>query len=596
MGRRLLSIGVSGHLMDFDFPKSYNKWGDVDPRKLFFIEPVQVVRKGSYKYYKALTKLARQTNKVILALDADVEGESIAFEVMKIMSRANPYLKFQRAWFSAVTRHDLLQAISKLRDPDHNLANKAFARMIVDLTIGAAFTRKLTLIVEKRKKVFPRGKFLSYGPCQTPVLFLVVKRELEREKFRKKKYYVLSALLEFEGVRFKAYAKLDENKDDARKKYEEVSGLKRATVVKSEFQVSQVRPPVPLNTVEMERRASVFLNIRPKQALSIAENLYQNGLISYPRTETTIYPPTLNLREVASMFVGWDNVGWYVSKLLKKGFRPTRGREDDKAHPPIYPTRSASREQIIGRHGEKGWKLYEFVVRHFLATISEPAMVERQKIVVRLGEIELEAGGRKVVYEGFFYVYPYARPNDEPLPYLVEGDQVDVVEVKLEEKTTKPPPYLSESELLSLMRRYGIGTDATMQDHIQTNIERKYFIVRRKRCIPTPLGKTLAVSLYETVPELVVPEVRGRMERELAKIVEGFKTPQEVVTEIKEEFLDYYDRLIAREEELAQRLLKALEEIYGGEDNKDKGSYRGKRKGSPRSRYYHRRRGRGHTY
>ncbi|RLE60932.1 MAG: type IA DNA topoisomerase [Thermoprotei archaeon] len=595
-GKKFLSIGVSGHVLNYDFPKSYNKWREIDPRQLFFIEPTLVVRKGAWKYYNALRKLATQTDKVILALDADVEGESIAFEVMRIMRKVNPSLEFQRAWFSAVTRSDILNAIRKLREPDPNLANKAFARMIVDLTIGAAFTRALTLLVEKRKRVFPKGKFLSYGPCQTPVLYLVVKRALEREKFQKKKYYVISAVLGADGTRFKASIKVGDDRQKAKLLYEKVKVLKKAVVEKSEYKVQEVRPPIPLNTIEMERRASVFLNIRPRETLSIAENLYQNGLISYPRTETTIYPPTLNLKKIASMFSGWENVGWYVGKILSEEIKPTRGRDDDKAHPPIYPTAAVDKRTVISRFGEKGWKLYEFVVRHFLATLSEPAMVEKQKVYVRLGGLVLEADGRKVVYEGFYHVYPYARPKDEPLPYLLEGDTLDVIEVKLEERTTKPPPFLSESELLSLMRKYGIGTDATMQDHIHTNIERKYFIIRQKRCIPTPLGKTLAVSLFETVPELVVPEVRGRMEKELVKIVDEFKQPQEVVKEIKEEFLEYYDRLLSREEKLAEKLITALEEIYGKEDNKDKESSKRKRKSSTGSRYYKRRRSRRYTY
>ncbi len=572
-GERYLSIGVSGHVLNYDFPKEYSKWRSVDPRVLFTVEPRRVVRKGAWKYYDALRRLAKSTRRVILALDADVEGESIAFEVMDIMRSVNSALEFRRAWFSAIMKEDILQAMENLRDPDPNLANKAFARMEVDLTIGAAFTRALTLGVEKRARVFPRGKFLSYGPCQTPVLFLVVKRALERESFKKKKYYVLTARLRTEdGEEFTASAKLSEDKAEAQRIYEAVKDAGEAIVKEAAYDVVAVRPPVPLNTIELERRASSFLNIRSKEALAIAENLYQNGLISYPRTETTIYPRTLNLYRVAGRFRSWEDAGWYVSKILEKGIRPTRGSSDDKAHPPIYPTAAASKEQVTSRFGEKAWRLYELVVRHFLATLSEPAEVEKQKVVVALDGLELAADGRRVVYEGFYYVYPYPRPRDAPLPYLVEGDRLEVLEVKLQEKTTKPPPFLSESELLALMRRYGIGTDATMQDHIHTNIERKYFVIRRKRCIPTVLGKTLAVALHSTVPELVVPEVRGRMEAELVKIASGEKRPEEVVEEIKKEFLGYYDRLREREEELAERLIEALKAVYGegsgyGEDS-----------------------------
>ncbi|ABL78286.1 DNA topoisomerase [Thermofilum pendens] len=563
-GGKHLSIGVSGHILDFDFPEEYNKWESVDPRVLFFTNPVLVTREGAYIYVRALKTLARQTSTVILALDADVEGEAIAFEVMRIMKSVNPELEFRRAWFSAVTKSDILEAFRKLREPNENLANKAFARMVVDLTIGASFTRILTLSARRNGGVMPRGSFLSYGPCQTPVLYLVVKRELEREQFKKKKYYVLRVRFRSQEGVFTASATF-EDQEKAKSALDSVKRTGVGVVVSAEFNAVEVEPPVPLNTVYLESRASLFLNLRPKETLSIAEKLYSFGYISYPRTETTIYPPTLNLRGIASMFTRWEDAGWYVAKVLAKGFTPTRGREDDKAHPPIYPTRSASREEITRRFGEKAWKVYEYVVRHFLATISENAVVERQRVVVKVGELSLQSEGRKLVYAGFYNVYKYSVPKDEPLPYVVEGEEVEVEDAKIEARTTQPPPYLSESELLALMKKYGIGTDATMQEHIHTNIERRYFVVKNKRCIPTPLGRTLALALYETVPELVLPEVRGKMEASLSKIATGERTPEEVVNEMRSEFLEYYDRLVERIDYVSKKIVEGLKMVFQDE-------------------------------
>ena len=563
-----LSIGLRGHVLDYDFPSEYNIWAKVDPRELFFTKPILVVREGAGKYVRALRTIAKRTRRVILALDADPEGEGIAFEVMRIMSFANPELEFKRAWFSAVTPEDLAEAIRKLREPNPNLANKVAARMVLDLTIGAAFTRLLTLSV---KDELPRGRFLSYGPCQTPVLYFVVKRALEREQHKQKRYYVVVAELLGDGVRFAASVNLGEDREKAAEVFSRVKSLKTAVVTKSERAVVEVAPPVPLNTVELERRASLYLNIRPKETLDIAERLYQLGYISYPRTDTTIYPPTLNLRKLAGFFVSWEDAGWYVRKILSRELKPTRGREDDKAHPPIHPTRAASREELTKRLGEKAWRVYELVVRHFLATLSEEAELERQKLEVDLGGLKLQAEGRRVLYPGFYYVYPYARPEEVYLPYLVEGDEVEVLKVRLEERKTQPPPYISESELLALMKRYGIGTDATMQDHIHTNVERKYFVVREKRCIPTPLGKALLLSLLETVPQLVMPEVRGRMEAALAAIARGEEEPEDVVRGVLEEFLGYYDQLKSKMPTLSERLREALAEVYGS-DGRAKGA------------------------
>lgn len=559
------SIGVRGHLMDFDFPPEYNEWRRVDPSVLFKVEPVKVIREGMTKYVKALQALARSTDRVILALDADVEGEAIAFEVMDIMRRANPNLKFYRAWFSAVTREDVLNALRNLRAPNPQLANKAFARMKLDLVIGAAFTRALTRLVESRGSVLPRGKFLSYGPCQTPVLYLVTKRAIERETFKKKKFYQVVALVKIgeHKIKMKHEVKF-EKKEEAASLAQRLLSERVGAVANAAYVRRHVEPPEPLATVEMERRASRFLNIRSKRAMEIAEDLYQEGLISYPRTDTTIYPPTLNLRAIAERFAFHEGVGDYVRNVVlsQPTLRVRQGRESDGAHPPIYPLKSAGRDYVVKRFGPDGWKLYDLVVRHFLATLSPPMLVEHQSIEVKIAGVTLKAEGLKVVDPGYTLVYPFERPREAPLPRVEKGAGAEVLEAKVAEVETKPPDYLSEAELLRLMRRYGIGTDATMQDHIHTNIERGYFEIVRKRCIPTPLGRALIAALSEVVPEVVLPEVRGRMESMLKMIVDGSREPEEVVNAVKSEFYGYFTKLMAAKDKVAAILLQAVETLY----------------------------------
>ncbi|MCC6049906.1 MAG: type IA DNA topoisomerase [Thermofilum sp.] len=558
------SVGVRGHLMDFDFPREYNSWRRVDPLELFEVEPVRVVREGMENYVKALQALARSTDTVILALDADVEGEAIAFEVMDVMRRVNPRLRFLRAWFSAVTREDIIDALRNLRAPNANLANKAFARMVLDLTIGAAFTRTLTLIVEKRGAL-PRGRFLSYGPCQTPVLYLVVKRAIERENFQKKKFFQISATVRIGRYQLKMRHDLKyEKREDAERVARELLRARNGLVTAASYVKRIVEPPEPLATVEMERRASRFLNIRAKRAMDIAEDLYQEGLISYPRTDTTIYPPTLNLRAIAAKFAAHEELGEYVRKVILSApqLRVRQGKESDGAHPPIYPLRYASRDEVVKRFGLEGWKLYDLVVRHFLATLSPPMVVEDQSVEVEIARIKLKAEGLKVLEPGYTIVYPFERPQESALPHVERGAQAEVLSVKVVEAETRPPPYLSEAELLRLMRKYGIGTDATMQDHIHTNVERNYFKIVRKQCIPTPLGRAVIAALSEVAPEVVSPEVRGRMEAMLKAIAEGAKDPEEVVQAVKKEFYTYLLRLKSAEEKIAPILLSAVKAVY----------------------------------
>ncbi|MFN3804564.1 MAG: DNA topoisomerase [Pyrobaculum sp.] len=552
-GRKAVALGLSGHIMDFNFSPKLNVWTWVPPEDLFKTEPVLVVREEAVPYLKALQVLAREAEEAYLALDADVEGEAIAYEAAMVIRYFNRWAKIYRVRFNAVTQGDIRRAFENSTHLDYRQVEKVFTRMQIDLTLGAVFTRFLTLSV---RHLLKRGQFLSYGPCQTPVLGIVVRRELERRDFKPETYYILKALVGVAGhklwmtsvARFKT-----------RGEAEAAANMRRGVVKIAAYETRQISPPEPLDTIELERRSSRWLGIGAKKALDVAEELYRAGYISYPRTETTIYPPTLDLRGVLQELAR-GHLGHYAGELLRQGFRPTRGDVDDGAHPPIYPTRGAGREEIyrvFKRLAAYAWPIYDFVVRHFLATLSPPAVVEQQKVVVDVG-IELEAEGLVVLNEGYWRVYPWERRGERPLPRVKPGDKAEVLDVEIVQRQTEPPPQMSESELLALMRRYGIGTDATMQDHIYTNVKRGYIKLVKNRCIPTPLGTAVATTLFQHAPEIIEPTVRGRIEKALAGIIKGVTTPRKLTEEIRGEFMRYYLKLKDQREEIKRALEIAL--------------------------------------
>lgn len=549
------SLGLSGHIMDFDFAARQNVWNRLPPEDLFHSSPLLVIRDEVVKYAIALKTLAVKAKEIYLALDADVEGEAIAYEAAILAKLVNPTARLYRVRFNAVTKRDIENAFRNPGPLDLRQVEKVFTRMQIDLTLGAVFTRFLTLTV---RNSLEKGRFLSYGPCQTPVLGLVVARELERINFKPEKYYVLKALVEIEGHKVEMRS---ESRYKTKAEAQKALALLRRGVVKTAiYRPHRVEPPEPLETVELERRASRWLGINSKKTLDIAEELYRAGYISYPRTETTIYPPTLNLREILQELTAGEH-GHYAGQLLRAGFRPTRGDSDDGAHPPIYPTKSATKDEIyrkFGKLGEQAWRIYDFVVRHFLATLSPPALVEKQKIVAAFGPVELIAEGQITLEEGYWAIYPWEREGERPLSRATPGATAAVVKAEILEKETEPPPPMSESELLALMKKYGIGTDATMQDHIATNVKRGYFKLQKGKCIPTPLGMALATSLFKLAPELIEPTVRARIEKQLAGIVKNGHSPKALMAEIKAEFHKYYQVLKARQVELKASLESSL--------------------------------------
>jgi Topoisomerase IA len=185
-------------------------------------------------------------------------------------------------------------------------------------------------------------------------------------------------------------------------------------------------------------------------------------------------------------------------------------------------------------------------------------LVEKQKIVVDFGKVQLEAEGQRILDEGYWQIYPWERQSEKPLPRVYIGDAAYVVKVEVVERETEPPPPMSESELLALMRKYGIGTDATMQDHIYTNIKRGYMKMQKGKCIPTELGIALATALFKYAPELIEPTVRARIEKALQSIVKDGISPKKLIPEIKAEFEGYYQALKKRREELKAALEAVL--------------------------------------
>ena len=561
-GKQWVSIGLKGHIMDVDFPEELNKWHSVEPSKLFDAEPILVIREDTISYVRALSRLGSSANTVYLALDADSEGEAIAYEAMLVIRNANPRATFRRVLFSAVTRNDIIEAFNSPTNLNPGLAKRVFTRMILDLTLGAVFTRALTLSVEKvDRNALARGSFLSYGPCQTPVLNLVVQRALERENFKPEKYYTLHIMVDVDGTKLTLnHDGTFKDKQEAEKVLGLVRSRARAKVVIANYKEDLLDPPIPLDTIELERRASRFLNIRPKAALDIAEELYRHGYISYPRTETTIYPPTLNLKQILLELTHGEH-GDYSKALLSMSIKPTRGDSNDGAHPPIYPTRGAMRQEILKYFkNESYWKIYDLVVRHFLATLSSSARVERQRIVVEVSGHRFSIDGLKIIDDGYLTIYPFEKPSEKVLPRVRVGDELSIVKAWIEERETEPPPYLSESELLRLMRKYGIGTDATMQDHIHTNVVRGYFKIRNRQCIPTPLGKAVISVLGKTGNELIDPWFRSRMEKALMEITNGSLRPNDVLFTFKNEAKKIYEKFIDRQREVAMELIKALRE------------------------------------
>jgi DNA topoisomerase-1 len=330
---------------------------------------------------------------------------------------------------------------------------------------------------------------------------------------------------------------------EARKAHQNLTDTATVTEVR---QKSATRPPpTPFNTTGF-LTAAASLGIGPSRAARIAEDLYTDGYISYPRTDNTVYPRSLDLREVLGQLKRVEGVGQYAEKLLASDkLSPTRGKRETTDHPPIYPTGYASRKALR----DDQWKIYQLVVRRFLATLSGPAKTLRTTLRFDSGGETLTTSGTVVTEEGWLGVYFYGRRADEELPALNEGDEVDVVEAEVLSKETQPPGRYGQGRLIKLMEDLGLGTKATRPNIIQNLYDRGY--VHDDPLIPTEKGIALARALKDFASEIASHEMTSELETSMDAISEGRTSKKNVVDESRDVLRRVYENLTEAEKEFA---------------------------------------------
>jgi DNA topoisomerase-3 len=352
---------------------------------------------------------------------------------------------------------------------------------------------------------------------------------------------------------------------------------KYATVTKIQEKPTKKWKPLPLTTVEFQKAASRLLSINSQQAMSIAESLYNKGFISYPRTETDRFDRGMDLKALCLKQIQDPRWGPFADNLVNhSGFhQPREGRNDDKAHPPIHPVTHVSASVLNPNEA----KVYEYITRRFLACCSEDATGRTTTVTLSYGSEEFSATGLVVLERNYLNVYPYENwHSSEMLPKFTMGERFEPGEAMMHEGKTSPPNYLTEADLIALMDANGIGTDATMAEHITKIQEREYVITvsrggngnhpanndpptrgrgrgsaRRVRggvrgggvtannnptagsgnqlFIPTNLGMAL-VDGYDKMefdPSLHKPFLRKEMERRMKDVCEGKSTKEAMV-------------------------------------------------------------------
>ncbi len=503
-------------------------------------------------YLENIEFLAKECDDFINACDYDIEGETIGFNVINHACKQDPLGKnVKRMRFSTLTKDAILDAYGKLEPTHKGMADAGLTRHILDWYWGINLSRALTLAIRRAKGYTT----LSIGRVQGPTLKILAERDKKINAFNPEKYWELWMLASKEKDKVKALHKEEKFWDEEKaKKAKENCGK---TAVVAEVKKSQFKqlPPVPFDLTTLQTEAYKHLKISPKRTLEVAQELYTNALISYPRTSSQVLPLAINYKTIMKKLTRIPQYKELVNSLLeKKKLKPHNGKKKDAAHPAIHPTGEIPR----ALHGEVG-KVYDLILRRFLATFGDDAKRETVKVELDNNSEIFIAKGTRTVEKGWHVYYgPYAKFEEEELPELHKGDVLQVDKMTLDGKETKPPKRYTPASIIRRMEKSNIGTKATRSQILDILFRRNY--LKGKSIEVTPLGMGVADTLDKFCPEVLSEKLTRKFEHDMEQIEAGKVESQKVMDDGRDALTKICKEFAGKEGEIGVSLARALRE------------------------------------
>ena len=460
---------------------------------------------------------------LILATDPDREGEAISWHILDVL-RAKKALKkdipVQRVVFNAITKDAVTAAMANPRDIDMPLVDAYLARRALDYLVG--FT--LSPILWRK---LPGSR--SAGRVQSVALRLVSDREREIEKFRADEYWSVEAHLAQSGKNFVARLfAVDGKKTDKLdvKNGEDAAALKKL-IESGQFNVANVEkkptkrnPYAPFTTSSLQQDASSRLGLSPNRTMQIAQRLYEDGLITYMRTDAVQMAPEgiAMARSVIGKYFGAE----YLPE--KARIYQTKAKNAQEAHEAIRPTDCSKDRAGSGDHA----KLYELIWKRALASQMASARMERTTVELEepTGQDALRATGQVVLFPGYLALYEEGRDDEgdedsRRLPVIRQGDTPAKKGVDAEQHFTQPPPRFSEASLVKRLEELGIGRPSTYASIIQVLKDRAYVRVEKNRFFAEETGRLLTAFLERFFEKYVNYDFTAGLEEELDDVSGG---------------------------------------------------------------------------
>ncbi len=524
-GKPIIVASAVGHL--YGLAEKEKKGWTFPVFDIEWVPTSEISKDAAYakKYLTTLRQLGKGVKEFTVATDYDIEGEVIGLNVIRHLFHQKDAGRMK---FSTLTPQDLVKAYEhKSKHLDWGQANAGETRHKLDWFYGINTSRALTSAIKKGGGMF---KILSAGRVQGPALKIVVDREKEIKAFVPEPYWQIQLLANAKNQDFEAWHSADrfQVKEQAESAFAKVKGAKDARVSAVERRQFEQSPPNPFDLTTLQTEAYRTLKINPKETLAIAQELYVGGFISYPRTSSQQLPKELGLPAIVKQLGHQMEYKELVAKLLKESkLEPNDGKKTDPAHPAIFPTGIAPKALK-----PRFQKIYDLVVRRFLATLATSSLRETMTVTLDIREELFIAKGTRTVKQGWQEYYgPYVGAEEETLPAVVENDKVKVNDIILHEKETQPPKRYTPASIIRELERLNLGTKATRAQIIDTLYNRGY--IDGQSITATDLGMQTLEILEKYCPEMTDVELTKQFEESMEGISEQKTTPDEVLEKAK---------------------------------------------------------------
>ncbi len=545
-GKKIIVACAVGHLFSLTEKEKSTKY-PVEDIKWIENYKVSTQAKFTKNYVDVLKKLAKEADSFIVACDYDIEGSTIGANVIRFIFKKEDA---RRMKFSTLTKNELIQSYEhSMPHLDFEQIDAGYVRHELDFRYGISGSRALTNSIKNATNQY---KVMSTGRVQGPTLKIIVEREKEIQAFKPVPFWQIS----LNGLikKQKIIAWHEEDKFWEKKKADKVIEKTKnqdGIVKKVKKQKFKQPPPTPFDLTTLQTEAYRVSRILPKETLEIAQNLYLNGLISYPRTSSQQLPPSIDYKKILKEISKQNNYKTLCNTLLKKPLRPNNGKKKDPAHPAIYAT-----GEIPKQLSQRQFKIYDLIVKRTLSTFADPAIRETAEITIDVNKENFIAKGTRTIDRQWHLFYnPYVSFKEEELPEVKEKDSVKVKYIDLLQKETQPSKRYTPSSIIKKMESLGIGTKATRSNIIETLYQRHY--IKETAIEATSLGIKTIETLEKYVPEIIDVKLTRHFEEEMEKIQERKKKKEKVLEEAKKTLIKIFKHFKENEIKIGKALSEA---------------------------------------